>query len=104
MDGRAWKAIRMKILKKIMLQKQKEATKSIESDVNKTVAKNLVGKGQVDEKAMKNAVNEFKENNGQAPTEEQRNQIEQNLIKKKTNEIRGTAVKNAAGQAKDYVW
>ena len=61
--------------KKIMLQKQKEATKSIESDVNKTVAKNLVGKGQVDEKAMKNAVNEFKENNGQAPTEEQRNQI-----------------------------
>lgn len=88
--------------KKIMLQKQKEATKSIESDVNKTFAKNLVGKGQVDEKAMKNAVNEFKENNGQAPTEEQRNQIEQNLIKKKTNEIRGTAVKNAAGQAKDY--
>lgn len=88
--------------KKIMLQKQKEATKSIESDVNKTVAKNLVGKGPVDEKAMKNAVNEFKENNGQAPTEEQRNQIEQNLIKKKTNEIRGTAVKNAAGQAKDY--
>lgn len=88
--------------KKIMLQKQKEATKSIESDVNKTVAKNLVGKGQVDEKAMKNAVNEFKENNGQAPTEEQKNQIEQNLIKKKTNEIRGTAVKNAAGQAKDY--
>ena len=88
--------------KKIMLQKQKEATKSIESDVNKTVAKNLVGKGQVDEKAMKNAVNEFKENNEQAPTEEQRNQIEQNLIKKKTNEIRGTAVKNAAGQAKDY--
>lgn len=88
--------------KKIMLQKQKEATKSIESDVNKTVAKNLVGKGQVDEKAMKNAVNEFKENNGQAPTEEQRNQIEQNLIKKKTNEIRGTAVKNSAGQAKDY--
>lgn len=88
--------------KKIMLQKQKEATKSIESDVNKTVAKNLVGKGQVDEKAMKNAVNEFKKNNGQAPTEEQRNQIEQNLIKKKTNEIRGTAVKNAAGQAKDY--
>lgn len=88
--------------KKIMLQKQKEATKSIESDVNKTVAKNLVGKGQVDEKAMKNTVNEFKENNGQAPTEEQRNQIEQNLIKKKTNEIRGTAVKNAAGQAKDY--
>lgn len=88
--------------KKIMLQKQKEATRSIESDVNKTVAKNLVGKGQVDEKAMKNAVNEFKENNGQAPTEEQRNQIEQNLIKKKTNEIRGTAVKNAAGQAKDY--
>ena len=88
--------------KKIMLQKQKEATKSIESDVNKTVAKNLVGKGQVDEKAMKNAVNEFRENNGQAPTEEQRNQIEQNLIKKKTNEIRGTAVKNAAGQAKDY--
>lgn len=88
--------------KKIMLQKQKEATKSIESDVNKTVTKNLVGKGQVDEKAMKNAVNEFKENNGQAPTEEQRNQIEQNLIKKKTNEIRGTAVKNAAGQAKDY--
>mgnify|MGYP000305213287 FL=1 len=88
--------------KKIMLQKQKEATKAIESDVNKTVAKNLVGKGQVDEKAMKNAVNEFKENNGQAPTEEQRNQIEQNLIKKKTNEIRGTAVKNAAGQAKDY--
>ncbi len=88
--------------KKIMLQKQKEATKSIESDVNKTVAKNLVGKGQVDEKAMKNAVNEFKENNGHAPTEEQRNQIEQNLIKKKTNEIRGTAVKNAAGQAKDY--
>ena len=88
--------------KKIMLQKQKEATKSIESDVNKTVAKNLVGKDQVDEKAMKNAVNEFKENNGQAPTEEQRNQIEQNLIKKKTNEIRGTAVKNAAGQAKDY--
>lgn len=88
--------------KKIMLQKQKEATKSIESDVNKTVAKNLVGKGQVDEKAMKNAVNEFKENNGQAPTEEQRNQIEQNLIKKKTNEIRGTAVKNAASQAKDY--
>ena len=88
--------------KKIMLQNQKEATKSIESDVNKTVAKNLVGKGQVDEKAMKNAVNEFKENNGQAPTEEQRNQIEQNLIKKKTNEIRGTAVKNAAGQAKDY--
>ena len=88
--------------KKIMLQKQKEATKSIESDVNKTVAKNLVGKGQVDEKAMKNAVNVFKENNGQAPTEEQRNQIEQNLIKKKTNEIRGTAVKNAAGQAKDY--
>lgn len=88
--------------KKIMLQKQKEATKSIESDVNKTVAKNLIGKGQVDEKAMKNAVNEFKENNGQAPTEEQRNQIEQNLIKKKTNEIRGTAVKNAAGQAKDY--
>ena len=88
--------------KKIMLQKQKEATKSIESDVNKTVAKNLVGKGEVDEKAMKNAVNEFKENNGQAPTEEQRNQIEQNLIKKKTNEIRGTAVKNAAGQAKDY--
>lgn len=88
--------------KKIILQKQKEATKSIESDVNKTVAKNLVGKGQVDEKAMKNAVNEFKENNGQAPTEEQRNQIEQNLIKKKTNEIRGTAVKNAAGQAKDY--
>ena len=88
--------------KKIMLQKQKEVTKSIESDVNKTVAKNLVGKGQVDEKAMKNAVNEFKENNGQAPTEEQRNQIEQNLIKKKTNEIRGTAVKNAAGQAKDY--
>lgn len=88
--------------KKIMLQKQKEATKSIESDVNKTVAKNLVGKGQVDEKAMKNAVNEFKENNGQAPTEEQRNQIKQNLIKKKTNEIRGTAVKNAAGQAKDY--
>lgn len=88
--------------KKIMLQKQKEATKSIESDVNKTVAKNLVGKGQVDEKAMKNAVNEFKENNGQAPTEEQRNQIEHNLIKKKTNEIRGTAVKNAAGQAKDY--
>lgn len=88
--------------KKIMLQKQKEAIKSIESDVNKTVAKNLVGKGQVDEKAMKNAVNEFKENNGQAPTEEQRNQIEQNLIKKKTNEIRGTAVKNAAGQAKDY--
>lgn len=88
--------------KKIMLQKQKEATKSIESDVNKTVAKNLVGKGQVDEKAMKNAVNEFKENNGQAPTEEQRNQIEQNLIKKKTNEIRGTAVKNAAGHAKDY--
>lgn len=88
--------------KKIMLQKQKEATKSIESDVNKTVAKNLVGKGQVDEKAMKNAVNEFKENNGQATTEEQRNQIEQNLIKKKTNEIRGTAVKNAAGQAKDY--
>lgn len=88
--------------KKIMLQKQKEATKSIESDVNKTVAKNLVGKGQADEKAMKNAVNEFKENNGQAPTEEQRNQIEQNLIKKKTNEIRGTAVKNAAGQAKDY--
>ena len=88
--------------KKIMLQKQKEATKSIESDVNKTVAKNLVGKGQVDEKAMKNAVNEFKENNGQAPTEEQRNQIEQNLIKKETNEIRGTAVKNAAGQAKDY--
>ena len=88
--------------KKIMLQKQKEATKAIESDVNKTVAKNLVGKGQVDEKAMKNAINEFKENNGQAPTEEQRNQIEQNLIKKKTNEIRGTAVKNAAGQAKDY--
>lgn len=88
--------------KKIMLQKQKEATKAIESDVNKTVAENLVGKGQVDEKAMKNAVNQFKENNGQAPTDEQRNQIEQNLIKKKTTEIRGTAVKNATSQAKDY--
>ena len=89
--------------RKKMLDKQKEAEKAVNAEANKTVLKNLTGKGVVDKKAMNAAVEEFKEKNGgRKPTKAEREAIEKNLQKKKTGEIRKTATKEATKQAKDY--
>lgn len=86
-----------------MLQLQKSAEKAVNAKANETVAKNLLGKGEVNAETMKAAVEKFKEENGgQSPSKEQRKEIEDRLRKEKTTEIRGTAAKNAAKQAQDY--
>lgn len=86
-----------------MLGLQKSAEKAVDAKANETVAKNLIGKGEVNNETMKVAVEKFKEEHGGAtPSKEQRQQIEEKLRKEKTGEIRETAAKNAADQAKDY--
>lgn len=89
--------------KENMLKLQRDAEKAVDAEANKTILKNLTGKGEVNSATMKAAVEEFKEeNDGQLPTKEQRKAIEDKLKKEKTAEIRGKAVKDAANQAKDY--
>ena len=89
--------------KKNMLELQRSAEKAVDSKANETVAKNLLGKGEVNNETMKAEVEKFKQDNGgEGPTKEQRQEIENKLKKEKTGEIRGTAAKNAASQAKDY--
>ena len=89
--------------RKNMLELQKSAEKAVDSKANETVAKNLMGKGEVNNETMKAAIERFKqENGGEAPTKEQRQEIEEQLRKEKTGQIRDTAAKNAASQAKDY--
>lgn len=89
--------------KKNMLQLQKNAEKSVNAEANEIIAKNLVGKGEVNGETMKVAVERFKEeNNGKSPTSEEKQKIENELIKEKTSEIHETAVTNAISQAKDY--
>ena len=89
--------------RKNMLELQRSAEKAVDSKANETVAKNLMGKGEVNNETMKAAIERFKqENGGEAPTKEQRKEIEEQFRKEKTGQIRGTAAKNAASQAKDY--
>lgn len=86
-----------------MQQLQKSAEKAVDAKANETIVKNLVGKGEVNHETMREAVEKFKsEHGGEAPTKEQRQEIENQLRKDKTGEIRQTSVKNAASQAKDY--
>lgn len=89
--------------KQNMLALQKSAEKAVDDKVNETVLKNLAGKGSANKETMNAAIEKFKEESGgQSPTKEQIQEIEDRLRKEKTNEIRGTATKNAAQQAKDY--
>jgi len=86
-----------------MIQLQKKAEKAIDAKANEIIAKNLLGKGEVDKKALDAAIEKYKEEHGgNAPSKEERQEIENRLRKQKTGEIRTTAVKNAAAQAKDY--
>lgn len=89
--------------KQNMLKMQKNAENAIDKKANETVAKNLMGRGEADPKMVKAAVEKFKQDNsGKSPTKEEYQEIKQQLEKDKTKEIHGTAVKNAASQAKDY--
>lgn len=89
--------------RKNMLKLQKDAEKAVDSKANETIAKNILGKGEVNKETMNAAIEKFKsENGGNAPTKEQKKEIEDKLRKEKTAEIRGKATKEAANQAKDY--
>ncbi len=88
--------------KKNMLNLQNSAEKAVDSKANEIIAKNLLGKGEVDEKTVNKAYAEFEANNGRSATKQEKKAIKEELAKKKTTEIRGTAAKNAAAQAKDY--
>ncbi|MFQ7540320.1 MAG: hypothetical protein ACLRLP_01265 [Lachnospira sp.] len=84
---------------------ERNATKKIDQVVNKTIINNLLGNDnvKVSTQEQKAAEDEYrKNNNGKSPDKQQREQITKDLQKKKANEIRGTAAKNAASQAKDY--
>lgn len=89
--------------KENMLSCQKNTKKAVDDKANETVIKNLTGKGEVNDGTRKAAFEKFKkEHDDESPTKEQRQAIEKQLKKEKTSEIRGTAVKNTASQAKDY--
>ena len=84
---------------------ERNATKKIDQVVNKTIIINLLGNDnvKVSTQEQKAAEDEYrKNNNGKSPDKQQREQITKDLQKKKANDIRGTAAKNAASQAKDY--
>lgn len=88
--------------RKIMLDKQKEAEKAINKAANKKVAQNLLGKGSVSNKDVKDAIEKYeKENDGRKPTNEEIDKIKGKLAKKKTGEIWGNTTSKAAKQAKD---
>ena len=89
--------------KERMLNLQKKAEKAVDSKANEAVAKNLLGKGEVNEKTYKAAIEKYKEeHDGKGPSKQEQQDIEAALRKQKTGEIRGTAVKNAGKQAADY--
>ncbi len=91
------------LTKENMLKMQKDAEKATENKANEAIMQNLVGNGDVDSKTMNDAVDKFKaQNNGEAPTKEQRSQIENQLKKEKSLEIHSKNANNAANQAKDY--
>ena len=84
---------------------ERNATKKIDQAVNKTIINNLLGNDnvKVSPQEQKAAEDEYRNNNnGKSPDKQQREQITKDLQKKKANEIRGIAAKNAASQAKDY--
>ncbi|ADL53686.1 hypothetical protein [Clostridium cellulovorans] len=85
-----------------MIQMEKEAQRSINSQTNETVVKNLTGKGIADRKDRKSAYAEAEEKKGSSLTSEERAKIDEELSKYKTKEIYGTAIGNAADQAKEY--
>lgn len=86
-----------------MLGQQKIAEKAVDVKVNETVAKNLFGKGKVNNETMKAAVEKYKEEHGgEVPSKEQRQEIENQLRKEKTGEIHTTVTNKALNQAKDY--
>ncbi|GLC31143.1 DNA repair protein [Clostridium omnivorum] len=87
--------------KENMLSLQKSAEKAVDDKANEIVLKNLFGKGEVNKETYRELVEKFKEGNGSI-SKEQRQAIEEQLKKEKVSEIRGTALNNAAGQAKDY--
>ena len=86
-----------------MLQAEKEAQESINSQVNKTVGDNILGKGVVDPIVFMEAVKEAEEKAGRKLTEQEKDVIEHNLAHQKQGDILGTTAKNAADQAKDYL-
>ena len=86
-----------------MLQAETDAQESINSQVNKTVGDNLLGRGVVDPDDFIAAVKEAEQKEGRRLTEQEKDVIERNLAHKKQQAIGAQAIHNAADQAKDYV-
>ena len=86
-----------------MLQAEKDAQKSINSQVNKTVGDNILGKGVVDNNEFINAVKEAEKKANRKLSELEKDAIERDLAQKKQLAIGTQAAQNAADQAKDYL-
>ncbi|NMF03700.1 DNA repair protein [Clostridium beijerinckii] len=85
-----------------MLRMQKEAEKAVDNKANERIKNNLMGSGEVNEATFNAHIEKFKEENGRTPDPQEKRAIEAKLKKEKTKEIYGTAMGNAADQAKEY--
>lgn len=89
--------------KENMINLEKSAKKAVDSKANEIVAKNILGKGEVNKETYNVVIDKFKEeHNGVGPTKQEKQKIENDLRNQKTKEIDSKLVKNAANQAKDY--
>lgn len=86
-----------------MIQMQKSAERAMDREANRTVARNLLGEGEVDKKRFNAEVEKYKQDHGgESPTKEQKKEITDRLQREKTSEIRKEAISNANQQAIDY--
>lgn len=87
--------------KQRMLQLEKEALIRIDVETNKTVGKNLLWKGTVSSAEKSAAYAAFEQKNGRKPTKEEKQKIQTDLQRSKTNAVYGQALSNATAQAVD---
>ena len=70
-----------------MIKMEREAQKSINRSVNKTVVNNLLGKGQADRKERKAAIEEREKQFGRKLTRKEKDAVYKELDRKKTRDI-----------------
>lgn len=91
-----------KATKANMIQMEKDAQRYMNKQANETVFENLTGKGTADRNAKKSAYATAEEEKGRKLTKEERDLINKDLSKDKSNEIYSNTMGNATQQAKDY--
>ena len=85
-----------------MIKMEREAQKSINRSVNKTVVNNLLGKGQADRKERKTAIEEREKQFGRKLTRKEKDAVYKELAQKKAMDIHKGNVAQAGKQSLMY--